>query len=198
MYTELFKKNNTNILKYLQKLGENKKIYSERRIGIGPLFPETACYIYATEHEIAIVLIDTDSNKRYAEKDDMAWDLAFTCELFRNRFMRLSKHVPHIFGVLLTSDHVADQEEMKSVWETLNIAVVDNIENLSDLSLPVNTDETLSISFPLIFLYQAEFTEGDYACAEYCLISLVDPDITADERSEELNYLYEEFGLEQL
>ena len=29
MYTELFKKNNTNILKYLQKLGENKKIYSK-------------------------------------------------------------------------------------------------------------------------------------------------------------------------
>jgi hypothetical protein len=71
------------------------------------------------------------------------------------------------------------------------------VDNLSDLTLPVNTDETLSISFPLIFLYQAEFTEGDYACAEYCLISLVDPDITAEERDEELNYLYEEFGLEQ-
>ena len=29
------------------------------------------------------------------------------------------------------------------------------------------------------------------------LISLSDPDITAEERDEELNYLYEEFGLEQ-
>lgn len=185
------------MIEYLQKLGKNRRIYSEHRLGIGPLFPETACYIYANEHEIAIVLIDTDSNKCYVKKDNMVWDLALTCELFRNRFMRLSKHVPHIFGVLLTSDHLMDQEEMQPVWDTLNIAVVDNMDNLSDLSLPVNTDEKLSIAFPLIFLYQAEFTEGDYACAEYCLISLIDPDITADERDEEQNYLYEEFGFQQ-
>lgn len=173
MYSELFKKDNNSILKYLQKLGENKKIYLERRQGIGPLFPETESYIYATEKEIVIILIDSNMDPISAEKDDMAWDLALTCELFRNRFQRLSKHVPNIYGVLLTSDNVVDFDEMQSVWKTIDIAVIGGVRGLDSLNLPVNTDSQLSIAFPLIFLYEAEFTEADYAYAEYSLLSLL-------------------------
>lgn len=198
MYSELFKKDNNSILKYLQKLGANKKIYSECRHGIGPLFTETESYIYATEEEIFIILIDSNKDPISAEKDDMAWDLALTCELFRNRFLRLSKHVPNIYGVLLTSDNVVDYDEMQPVWKTVDIAVISDVKGLDCLTLPVNTDSQLSIAFPLIFLYEAEFTEADYAYAEYSLISLVDPDISQDERDEEMNYLREEFGLEEM
>lgn len=196
MYSELFKKDNNSIVKYLQKQGANKIIYSECRHGIGPLFPETESYIYATEKEIVIILIDSNKDPISAEKDDMAWDLALTCELFRNRFLRLSKHVPNIYGVLLTSDNVVDFDEMQPVWKTVDVAVIGGVKGLDHLSLPVNTDKDLLIAFPLIFLYEAEFTEADYAYAEYSLISLVDPDISQDERNEEMNYLREEFGLE--
>lgn len=197
MYTELFKKSNTNIIKYLQELGGNKKIYSERRQGLGPLFPEAESYIYATEDEIAIVFINPGMDKDYLEKDDVVWDLALTCELFRNRFLRLSKHVPHIFGVLLTSESVSEFREMLPVWNTLDIAAIGSLEGLKELALPVNTNSDLSIAFPLIFLYEAEFSEADYAYAEYSLLSLVDPDISQEERDEEMNYLREEFGLEE-
>lgn len=196
MYSELFRKDNNSIVKYLQKLGANKKIYSECRHGIGPLFPETESYIYATEEEIVIILMDSNKNPITAEKDDMAWDLALTCELFRNRFLRLSRHVPNIYGVLLTSDNVVDFDEMHSVWKTVDIAVIGGVKGLDQLTLPVNTDSQLSIAFPLIFLYEAEFTEADHAYAEYSLLSLVDPDISHEERDEEMNYLREEFGLE--
>lgn len=37
MYTEFFKKNSSNILKYLQKLGKKKKIYSKRCEGEIPM-----------------------------------------------------------------------------------------------------------------------------------------------------------------
>ena len=87
---------------------------------------------------------------------------------------------------------------MQSVWETLDISVIGSVDGLEHLSLPVNTDEELSIAFPLIFLYEAEFTEADYAYAEYSLISLIDPDISPNERDEEMNYLREEFGLEEM
>ena len=196
MYSELFRKDNNSIIKYLHKLGSNKKIYSECRHGIGPLFPETESYIYATEGEIVIILIDSNKDPITAEKDDMAWDLALTCELFRNRFLRLSKHVPNIYGVLLTSDNVVDFDEMHSVWKTVDIAVIGGVKGMDQLTLPVNTDSQLSIAFPLIFLYEAEFTEADHAYAEYSLLSLIDPDISQDERDEEMNYLREEFGLE--
>ena len=198
MHTELFKKDRTDILKYLQSLGEDRKIYSAHRDSIRPLFPDMDGYIYATEEEIILVLMDRGTNKRFDEKDDMAWDLALTCELFRNRLQRLSKHIPDVYGVLVTSDDVLARYEIQGELEAFDIAIIDNVAGLDCLSLPVNTDETLPVAFPLIFLYEAEFTEADYAYAEYSLISLIDPDITTEERDEEMKYLREEFCLDEI
>ena len=198
MHTELFKKDRTNILKYLQSLGENRTVYSAHRDSIKPLFPDMDGYIYATEEEIILVLMDRGFNKRFDEKDDMAWDLALTCELFRNRLQRLSKHIPDVYGVLVTSDDVLARYEIEGELEAFDIAIIDNVAGLDRLSLPVNTDETLPVAFPLIFLYEAEFTEADYAYAEYSLISLIDPDITTEERDEEMKYLREEFCLDEI
>jgi len=198
MHTELFKKDRTDILKYLQSLGEDCKIYSAHRDSIRPLFPDMDGYIYATEEEIILVLMDPGTNKRFDQKDDMAWDLALTCELYRNRLQRLSKHIPSVYGVLLTSDDVLARYEIQGELEALDIAIIDNVAGLDCLSLPVNTDESLPVAFPLIFLYEAEFTEADYAYAEYSLISLINPDITTEERDEEMRYLREEFCLDEI
>lgn len=198
MYSEIRKKNRNDILKFLQSLGEDYRIYSAHRESIRPLFPDMEGYIYATEEEIVVVLVDPGTNKRYDEKDDMAWDLALTCELYRNRLQRLSKHIPDVYGVLVTSDDVLSHYEIHDELEALGIAVFDNVTGLDSLSLPVNTDDKLPIAFPLIFLYEAEFREADYAYAEYGLISLIDPDITAEERDEEMDFLRKEFGLDKM
>ena len=198
MYSEIAKKNRNDILKFLQSLGEERRIYSAHRESIRPLFPDMEGYIYATEEEIVVVLMDPGTNKRFDEKDDMAWDLALTCELYRNRLQRLSKHIPDVYGVLVTSDDVLSHYEIHDELEALDIAVIDNVTGLDSLSLPVNTDDKLPVAFPLIFLYEAEFTEADYAYAEYSLLSLIDPDITAEERNEEMDYLREEFGLDKM
>ena len=171
MHNEFTNKNNTSILDYLEELGKNPTVYSERRDGLGPLLLDSVFYVYATETEIVLVLIDSETGNSSEEKDDIVWDLALTCELFRDRFLRLSKHVPHIFGVLLTSYEVIDKDVMQPIWETIDITVIDQVEGLDSLSLPVNTDDQLSIAFPLIFLYEAEFTEEDYANAGYSLLS---------------------------
>ena len=198
MYSEIRKKNRNDILKFLQSLGEDRRIYSAHRQGLKPLLPDMEAYIYATEEEIIIVLMDPGTNQRFGDKDEMTWDLALTCEMYRNRLQRLSKHVPDVYGVLVTSDDVLSHYEIKDELEILDFSIIDNVEGLDRLSLPVNTDETLPVAFPLIFLYEAEFTEADYAYAEYSLISLIDPDITTEERDEELNYLREEFGLDDM
>ena len=198
MYSEIRKKNRNDILKFLQSLGQDRGIYSAHRESIRPLFPDMEGYIYATEEEIVVVLIDSGINKRYDEKDDMAWDLALTCELYRNRLQRLSKHIPDVYGVLVTSDDVLSRYEIHDELEALDIAVIDHLTGLDSLSLPVNTDDKLPVAFPLIFLYEAEFTEADYAYAEYSLLSLIDPDITAEERNEEMDFLREEFGLDKM
>lgn len=171
MHNVFTNKNNTSILEYLEELGRNQAVYSERRDGLGPLLSDSVFYVYATETEIVLVVIDPEKGNSSEEKDDIVWDLALTCELFRDRFLRLSKHVPHIFGVLLTSYEVIDKDVMQPIWETIDITVIDQVEGLDSLSLPVNTDDQLSIAFPLIFLYEAEFTEEDYANAGYSLLS---------------------------
>lgn len=198
MYSEIRKKNRNDILKFLQSLGEERRIYSAHRQGLKPLLPDMEAYIYATEEEIIIVLMDPGTNQRFGDKDEMTWDLALTCEMYRNRLQRLSKHIPDVYGVLVTSDDVLSHYEIHDELEALDIAVIDHVTGLDSLSLPVNTDDKLPVAFPLIFLYEAEFTEADYAYAEYSLLSLIDPEITAEERNEEMDFLREEFGLDKM
>ena len=194
MYTVLFKKDLHSIVECLRKLGHLPNIYSEKRNKLGVL-SDNKLLVYATEQELALVLVDHDNKAYNTEKEELVWDLAVTCELFRNRLLRLTKNVPHVFGVFVTNDNIADYDEMKPVWEELDVAVIDNINGIDYHSLPVNTNKELSVSFPLMFLYEAEFTEQDIAYAEYSLLSLIDPDITHEEREEEMDFLREEFGI---
>lgn len=194
MYTVLFKKDLHSIVECLRKLGHLPNIYSEKRNKLGVL-SDNKLLVYATEQDLALVLVDHDNKADNTEKEELVWDLAVTCELFRNRLLRLTKNVPHVFGVFVTNDNIADYDEMKPVWEELDVAVIDNINGIDYHSLPVNTNKDLPVSFPLMFLYEAEFTEQDIAYAEYSLLSLIDPDITHEEREEEMDFLREEFGI---
>ena len=194
MYTVLFKKDLHSIVECLRKLGHLPNIYSEKRKELGVL-SGNKLLVYATEQELALVLDNHDNKEDYTEEEELVWDLAVTCELFRNRLLRLTKNVPHVFGVFVTKDNIADYDEMKPVWEVLDVAVIDNVDGIDYHSLPVNTNKELSVSFPLMFLYEAEFTEQDIAYAEYSLLSLIDPDITHEEREEEMDFLREEFGI---
>ena len=58
MYSEIAKKNRNDILKFLQSLGQDRRIYSAHRQGLEPLLPDMEAYIYATEEEIVVVLMD--------------------------------------------------------------------------------------------------------------------------------------------
>ena len=195
MYSEIAKKNRNDILKFLQSLGEDCRIYSAHRESIRPLFPDMDGYIYATEEEIVLVLMDPETDKRLEDQDEIAWGLALTCELYRNRLQRLSKHVPNVYGVLVTSDHVMECDDLQEIWDALDIALIDSVEGLDHLSLPVNTDDNLPVAFPLDFLYNAEFTESDLEFAEYSLCTLIDPYTTPEEREEDLANLIKEFRM---
>ena len=195
MYSEIAKKNRNDILKFLQSLGEDCRIYSAHRESIRPLFPDMDGYIYATEEEIVLVLMDPETDKRLEDQDEIAWGLALTCELYRNRLQRLSKHIPNVYGVLVTSEHVMPCDDLEEIWDALDIALIDSVEGLDHLFLPVNTDEDLPVAFPLDFLYNAEFTESDLEFAEYSLCTLIDPYTPPEEREEDLDCFIKEFRM---
>ena len=195
MKTEIFKKTGKNILEYLRKLGGMSNVYSARRQGLEPLLPDKDAYIYATEEEIILVLMDPGTDKRLEDQDEVAWGLALTCELYRNRLQRLSKHVPNVYGVLVTSEHIMVCDDFQEIWDALDIALIDSVEGLDHLSLPVNTDDKLPVAFPLDFLYNAEFTESDLEFAEYSLCTLIDPYTPPEEREEDLDCFIKEFRM---
>lgn len=195
MKTEIFKKTGKNILEYLRKLGGMSNVYSARRQDLEPLLSDKDAYIYATEEEIILVVMDPGTDKQLEDQDEMAWGLALTCELYRNRLQRLSKHVPNVYGVLVTSEHVMVCDDLQEIWDALDIALIDSVEGLDHLSLPVNTDESLPVAFPLDFLYNAEFTESDLEFAEYSLCTLIDPYTTPEEREEDLDCFIKEFRM---
>ena len=169
MYQEFMNKDNNSILEYLDKLGRDRRIYSEKRKGLGPLLTQYDFYIYATEKELVLVLVDLGCKEGIGKKEKLAFDLSFTCELFRNRLLRLTKNVQHIYGVLVTADIASDYEAIQHMCETLDIYLICNVKGLEKLSLPVNTDENHPLAFPMMFLYEAEFTEDDYANAKFGL-----------------------------
>ena len=104
-----------------------------------------------------------------AKKEKLAFNLAFTCELFRNRLLRLTKNPPHIFAVIVTADQTVDFDVMQHVWETLDINVISNVKGLRNLSISVKADDNHPLAFPMMFLYEAEFSESDYADAKFSL-----------------------------
>lgn len=171
MYSEFTNRKGDSILKYMEKLGRDARIYSEKREGLGPLLSQHECYVYATEHELALVPVYKGSLS-HAIHNDLESDMALTCELFRNRLLRLTKNVPHVFGVIV------------------------DVEGKNNF--PVNPDKELPVAFPLMFLFEAEFCESDIIYVSHHLQTKMDhhkDSPSQEEIAAELGINLEDFGL---
>lgn len=197
MYNEFMNKSDLSILDYMEKLGRDPRIYSEKRRGLGPLFIQYDFYVYATERELALVLIDLGTEDEVSPKKELIWDLAFTCELFRNRLLRLTKNIPHVYGVLVTSDLVSDNRATKQLRELLDVELIYSVKGLDELSLTVNTDKEHPLAFPMMFLYEAEFSESDILYASHHLHSKKENEepLSQEEISAEIGINLADFGL---
>lgn len=198
MYNEFLNKSNLSILEYMEKLGRETSIYSNKCNGLGPLLTQYECYLYTTERELALVLIDKGTSDKVAPKKELVSDFALTCELFRNRLLRLTRNIPHVYGILITADLVSDHRAMRNDWETFDIEVIYGVKGLDNLTLPVNTDENLPVAFPMMFLYEAEFNENDILYASHHLQSKVGQykdSQSQEEIADELGINLADFGL---
>ena len=198
MYNEFMNKSNLSILDYMEKLGKDSRIYSEKRRGLGPLLTQYDFYIYATERELSLVLFDLGSENGVAPKKELIRDFAFTCELFRNRLLRLTKNIPHVYGVLVTSDLVSDNRATKQLRELLDVALIYGVKGLDNISLPVNTDKEHPLAFPMMFLYEAEFSESDILYASHHLHSLEEEEepLSQEDIAAEMGINLADFGLD--
>ena len=196
MYNEFMNKSDLSILDYMEKLGWDPRIYSEKRRGLGPLLTQYDFYVYATERELALVLIDLGTEDEVSPKKELISDLAFTCELFRNRLLRLTKNIPHVYGVLLTSDLVSDNRATKQLRELLDIGLIYGVKGMDNISIPVNTEKEHPLAFPMMFLYEAEFSESDILYASHHLHSVEEEEPPSqEETAAEMGVNLADFGL---
>lgn len=196
MYNEFMNKSNLSILEYMERLGKDSRIYSEKRRGLGPLLTQYDLYVYATERELALVLIDLGTESEVSPKKELIWDLAFTCELCRNRLLRLTKNIPHVFGVLVTSDLVSDNRATKQLRELMDVEQIYGVKGLDNISIPVNTDNEHPLAFPMMFLYEAEFSESDILYASHHLHSIEKEEpLSQEEIAAEIGINLTDFGI---
>ena len=198
MYNEFMNKSNLSILEYMEKLGKDSRIYSEKRRGLGPLLTQYDFYVYATERELALVLIDLGTEDEVSHKKELILDLAFSCELFRNRLLRLTKNIPHVYGVLLTSDFVSDNRVTKQLRELQGVELIYGVKGLDNIILPINMDKEHPLAFPMMFLYEAEFSESDILYASHHLPSLEEEEepLSQEEIAAEMGVSLTDFGLD--
>lgn len=199
MYNEFMNKSDISILDYMEKLGRDPLVYSEKRRGLGPLLTQYDFYVYATERELALVLIDLGTEDEVSPKKELIWDLAFTCELYRNRLLRLTKNIPHVYGVLLTSDIVSDNRATKQLRELLDIGLIYGVKGMDNISIPVNTDKEHPLAFPMMFLYEAEYSESDILHASHHLHYFAEEEkeesLSQEEIAVEMGVNLADFGL---
>ena len=198
MYNEFINKSDLSILEYMEELGKEASIYSNKCNGLGPVLTQYDFYLYATERELALVLIDKGTSDGVAPKKELVSDLAITCELFRNRLLRLTRNIPHVYGILVTADLASDYRAMGEEWGTLDIEVIYGVKGLNNLFLSINTDTNLQVAFPMMFLYEAEFSEKDILYASHLLRSKArsfEELESQEEIADELGIYIKDFGL---
>jgi AAA+ superfamily predicted ATPase len=197
MICDLKKQTNKSVVKFLRRQGQAAQIRSLHFKGIAPLFQENEVYVYSDDNEIVLVVVDALSfpNGELADEQPFeeekplyftenshrpspVWHLAVTLELIRRRLQRFSKHIPHIYGVLLTGSLIINYDDMDDVWRTMEISVFHQMENLKKLSLPVSDTDDQKFDFPLTFIKAAEYDDWEVEDVEEKLEKLLDPDST--------------------
>ena len=154
-------------------------------------------YVYVTKDEMAVVIIEPGSPNQRSDKDTLAWGLAVSCEMIRNRMLRLSRHIPYVFGILVTGDDVMESSKDQSEWDDVNITVIGRVNHLDKVTLPVNPDEELAIAFPLSFVFQAEYTGTDIEIANdhLCEMAGYTTPLSQAEIAAQMGICLEDFGL---
>ena len=181
MIKKIKKQTNKTIIKFLQKLGGTSHTYSEVHVNFGPFFSNNKTYVYATEKETAIVMFDLSLGVELADeicyrneaplyfsesyhRESPVWQLALTCELFRQHMTELEQENRSTWGVLVTSCEIINYEDMLQTWDLMNIIVIDKVKDLDKLQsghLPLNSDVNLPFALSVISFCQTKFKKKD-------------------------------------
>lgn len=179
---DLFKKQNRNtILEFLQTVGVDPKVCSERRSGISWLDRDREVYAYSLDDEIVILMTDTDGTQSeladeeyFADERPMyfsecshrpspVWELAVIRRLLEREYQNMNSIPCRIWAVLLTTSTIINYADMVNCWDVMGVTVIDRMKCRKFLSFPtvVGLHDT-----SLLFFRMAYFDEDAVVQAE--------------------------------
>ena len=151
-----FKKQDRNtIWKYLESLGEDAKIFSDCQVGIMPHLGNNVFYIYAVHTSLVVVCLDNcppkdeladeetfnDEQPLYFTENSRrvspVWQLSETIKLIKAK-MEEGHNCWPILGVLLTESTIINADDMRDVWDEMNVEVIDRVEYEPHHNIPMN------------------------------------------------------------
>ena len=146
---ENFKKQTKNsILEHMDKLAVNNTVYSTHFKGYEPHLKEKNIFIYIHASSMVVVCFDLCGQiEEIAEEESPycvgrpeyysskgprispIYRLSESIKKMKNRLNAINPPM-EIYGVLLSESNILNAEDMKDIWDMMNIIVIDNLKNL--------------------------------------------------------------------
>lgn len=152
------RQNRQTVLSHLDTMADDPVVFSKHLKGIAPHLKSNDIYLYIDHWCIVVVCLDCIERKdELADEERFNGDppLYFTESSFRiSPVWLLSQTMKqieeklaesnislHMRGVLLSKSSFINADDMKEIWEEMNVTVIDKLEMLSSETICVNEDD---------------------------------------------------------
>ena len=152
------RQNRQTVLSHLDTMADDPVVFSKHLKGIDPHLKSNDIYLYIDHWCIVVVCLDCIERKdELADEERFNGDppLYFTENSFRiSPVWLLSQTMKqieeklvesnislHMWGVLLSKSSFINADDMKEIWEEMNVTVIDKLETLSSETICVNEDD---------------------------------------------------------
>ena len=152
------RQNRLTVLSHLDTMADDPVVFSKHLKGIDPHLKSNDIYLYIDHWCIVVVCLDCIERKdELADEERFNGDppLYFTENSFRiSPVWLLSQTMKqieeklaesnislHMRGVLLSKSSFINADDMKEIWEEMNVTVIDRLEMLSSETICVNEDD---------------------------------------------------------
>ena len=150
------KQTQTTIWKHLDAMAVNYAVYSSHLKGLAPYLTDFDVYLYCDNSCMVVVCLDCCGHceeQTYEESETLSpfifsdghdprvskvWKLVQTVRSIGNRLM-----IP-VYGLLITEADITNAYELDEMWDSNNVAVIDDFKRLKYRRIRVNEDRELA------------------------------------------------------
>ena len=156
-FIDEFKKQTKNtIFEHMDRLSVNSAVYSIHLKGYEPYLKENNIVIYIHDNSMVVICFDlcgrieeiadegdtydVDAPEYYSQRGSRTspvWQLSETIKLMEDSTINFFPPID-IYGVLLSESNILNARDLKDIWESINIHVIDNLTNLRHRKISTN------------------------------------------------------------